>query len=1002
MKSQISRDSFRPEAGYSGVYLQQGRMILDADWNESTDIQKTRLVEALRDAIGGGAPRTGGLALGFAGGKVRITPGALYVGGVPARLDMAPGSATGTAITVPEQPDYPLPKSVKDAYSDAGRRFYADVWERTVTAVEQDALRDPGLHGADTATRSQTLLQVKWCERTRNPLSDNQNPAVGNARLSLALRNIVSDGDACNPCAIQVNVDERIGNYLFRVEVHDYDATTGWLTLKWSRDNGAEACAADAIPTGFDQGDWVWEFYDRDTERLLGNHLHRTQDWVADYLKDADPAATAFITQPVKFRGLLRTVAALPPVSAAIASAVPAGFLRQWDGYLRINLASKAMGGIDRGVALTQGDIGDDDEKLHKHGRVLLGDDLHINLERMALTLTVKDRRFVAGDYWQAEVREARHGSGDVILAAAAPRGIRHRYLYLGELDGTTLRTGDLDSAGTLVPNSADAARRRMQFPMLSDLRADDVSYAIPSKGSLVDCVRSRLPSTLGLPDGQRIPVQAALDNLHRELDAGTIPYAVTGFGGQAKSIADMTVRKTGDTMTGALTITPAPPIANTDTTPALAVTGLATVDKLKLSADSTVPDKALLSLDKATGLAKWLETDLTAWQLANGNLQTSSGVTGAVTIGPPETECLHVAANGRVGIGTKDPQAPLHIVTRTSTIADSPHYGMKWVWGQHIADGATKMWGLDNAYGRLITWDSDSLFVGLKDAGSNRKDAVIAWGDDRDDALLFLHAPSGSPPAAPQEVMRLTSDGIVEVGGSEGAIVSGGKDRGALFGQNLALQAGEEIGSRTDGPFSGVHAKDGTLSLHASAGGFADPGGDAARLFIDAQGHVGIGTTRTSKARLVVEGDVYVTGRIIQKGQAMALASREIHDIVPSGTSQETSLGGTSFALDREAEIEFAIAAIGVTTNATSLRISLRLHSASNTQGQELIAGGVPVTNPMLTKTTRVLPPGHYALEVLYSGASSNTGVIKTLSVIVTESATKADGETSITVPSF
>ena len=51
MKTQISRDSFLPEQRYSGVYLQQGRMILDADWNELTDIQKAQLVNALRDAI---------------------------------------------------------------------------------------------------------------------------------------------------------------------------------------------------------------------------------------------------------------------------------------------------------------------------------------------------------------------------------------------------------------------------------------------------------------------------------------------------------------------------------------------------------------------------------------------------------------------------------------------------------------------------------------------------------------------------------------------------------------------------------------------------------------------------------------------------------------------------------------------------------------------------------------------------------------------------------------
>lgn len=588
MKSQISRDSFRPEARYSGVYLQQGRMILDADWNELTDIQKARLVDALRHAVGGGAPRDGGLSLGVAAGRVRIAPGTLYVDGMPARID----PAGGASVAIPEQADYPLPLPVKDAYADSGRRFYADVWERQVTALEDDRLLDPGLHGADTATRSQTMLQVKWCAKSRNPLAETDNPTIGNASLSLALRSIVSDGDACNPCAVQVSVDERIGNYLFRVEVHDYNAASGWLTLKWSRDNGAESCAADARPPGFGQGDWVWEFFDRDTERLLGNHLDRAQDWAADYFPGANPTASGYVAAPLKFRGVLRESASLPAAPPAIATSVPSAFLRQWDGYLRINLASQALHGIDRGVALFAGAAGDDGQR---HGRVFLDDDLYLNLERLRLVLSIKDRRFVAGDYWLAEVREANDGSGDVVLSAAPPRGVRHRYLYLGELDGTTLKTGELDGAGNLIADSADAYRRRMHFPPLTDLRAeeigftdrcddlfegaqnvqealdklchiaadniaftdncgnlfdgatdlqaaldnlchiaaDDIAYRLP------DCspnngksIRDRLRATLD-PDGDgKLSVEAALDNLLCRLDASQLPYQVPDCAG--------------------------------------------------------------------------------------------------------------------------------------------------------------------------------------------------------------------------------------------------------------------------------------------------------------------------------------------------------------------------------------------------------------------------------------------------------------------------------------
>ena len=42
--------------------------------------------------------------------------------------------------------------------------LYADVWERTVTNLEDPLLSDPGLHGAETAFRQQTVAQLKWAK----------------------------------------------------------------------------------------------------------------------------------------------------------------------------------------------------------------------------------------------------------------------------------------------------------------------------------------------------------------------------------------------------------------------------------------------------------------------------------------------------------------------------------------------------------------------------------------------------------------------------------------------------------------------------------------------------------------------------------------------------------------------------------------------------------------------------------------------------------------------
>ncbi len=518
MKTQISRDSFQPGQRYSGVYLQQGRMILDADWNELTEIDKARLVDALRDAIAGGAPRVGGLRV-YAeppgSTNILVAPGALYVDGVPARLD-APAP-----LAVNAQPEYPIAAD----YSGQNLFLYADVWERSVSALEQPALMDAALHGADTATRSQTMLQVKWCANATDPLDENANPSLGTAPLLLRLRLIASSGDACDPCASQVRVDERIGNYLFRVEVHDYDPGSQWLTLKWSRDNGAEACAVAAMPAGFNHGDWVWEYFDRDTERLLGNH---------------------FAPNPLKLRGLIKESCVTPSGASE-----PKTWVRQWDGYLRIKLDSGELSGRDRGVALFAGTLDDPAQ-----GRASLdGGVLKLNLEHLELELACSGQRFVPGDYWLAAVRESVNVAGQYVLPAMpdlsvpaqgeAPRGVRHHYLLLGEL-----------RVDRRLAATDDAFNRRMAFPPLTDIHAtdvgfidrcaglfagaqnvqqaldnlcaigaEDIAYLLPNCGVYEGIsVKDHLQAVLDPDSDGRLTVKAALDTLLCRLDAASVP----------------------------------------------------------------------------------------------------------------------------------------------------------------------------------------------------------------------------------------------------------------------------------------------------------------------------------------------------------------------------------------------------------------------------------------------------------------------------------------------
>ncbi len=435
MKTQISRDSFDPAQRYSGVYQQQGRMVTDADWNELAELIRTRLEGALDDAVASGAPAAGGAGI-EADGTIR--PGRLYVAGIPARI---PGTAPFAYTAQPDLPQAPpLP---------AGQPcvLYADVWQRVVTFLEDPALLDAGLAGADTCTRMRTMCQVKWApdQATLDAL-----PAIGAARLEVRLREEQTATDPCDPCAEQVDLRQDIGNHLFRVEVHDVrrGAAGPIVTLKWSRENGAEHHAAqpfDDMPSGFVASGYAYEFYDLAAECHLG------------VLPESGGFAPA--------RGLI--VDAWPdPLPAA------RPWVRRWDGYAELE--------HDGAIWVCN--------RVRERGRDIAVD-LVLAADRVTLPLTqhVLDWRaaaataVLAGDFWQAVVRSetvnqyllARAEDPAFVipplLALSEPAGIRHHYLRLAALD----------AAGQAVAvEDGSPEWRRLRFPPLSALNAPDIGYS--------------------------------------------------------------------------------------------------------------------------------------------------------------------------------------------------------------------------------------------------------------------------------------------------------------------------------------------------------------------------------------------------------------------------------------------------------------------------------------------------------------------------------------------
>lgn len=91
MKGDFSRQTANLKKHYSGVLMQQGRVQLDADWNEQLAIGQHRIQTEARDVIGpAAAPLSGGgLAIAFTEGfaVLTISPGRMYVDGILCELE---------------------------------------------------------------------------------------------------------------------------------------------------------------------------------------------------------------------------------------------------------------------------------------------------------------------------------------------------------------------------------------------------------------------------------------------------------------------------------------------------------------------------------------------------------------------------------------------------------------------------------------------------------------------------------------------------------------------------------------------------------------------------------------------------------------------------------------------------------------------------------------------------------------------------------------------------
>jgi hypothetical protein len=223
LKGDFSRSTFRRDKHYSNVRLQQGRVLLDADWNEQVDIQASRDKSTTSDVLGvSGAPLyEAGFELSVEDTALKIGCGRYYVDGILCENDLCENDQKATSIS--DQPDLPE----IDLPTKPGRYVaYLDVWERHITALEDPAIREVALGGPDTTTRTKTVWQVKLerveDDATRSKFDSGWKPKHAQGAVGeMGARPKQSDAPGDPDEGSAGSGYRRLENQLYRVEIHD-------------------------------------------------------------------------------------------------------------------------------------------------------------------------------------------------------------------------------------------------------------------------------------------------------------------------------------------------------------------------------------------------------------------------------------------------------------------------------------------------------------------------------------------------------------------------------------------------------------------------------------------------------------------------------------------------------------------------------------------------------------------------------------------------------------
>jgi hypothetical protein len=465
MSFDSSRFTFNSWNDFLGVVMQQGRVQLDADWNEWLAQFTRRMQAGSLDTFGRAvAPATtpNGFKINAysdaTGQHLTIGAGRMYIDGLmvenhgpaakavwdSALAELSGAPAAPPAVTEidldftaqPYLPNAQLPKG------SGPFLVYLDVWKRAITYLEHPELIDPAV-GIDTTGRVQIVWQVKLLD-VSNVTGVNCFTPDGSITAWTAITQSsgarlttgVVPSSPSGPCCLNSATGYTgLENQLYRVEIHQggnsNSSGTGSpvsATFKWSRDNASVITTVTAINPATNAAN-------NPTSQLTVESTGRDDvlsfkpgDWIEitdDFLELNGQAGELHQIDSNGVSKALKTITLQTPVSNDLQNRLASGInyhtrICRWDQGGKVYLSDGATLWTDLGAAGSTGQI-----PVPPPGTSLILE----NGVTVSFDLDPSLGNFHVGDFWTFPAR-ASDGSVEV-LTKAPPMGIHHHYARL-------------------------------------------------------------------------------------------------------------------------------------------------------------------------------------------------------------------------------------------------------------------------------------------------------------------------------------------------------------------------------------------------------------------------------------------------------------------------------------------------------------------------------------------------------------------------------------------